>query len=199
MNAFRRHRRDSAFTLIELMVAVAIIGILAATAITGFQIFQLRSKRSEALSNLASVRTAQLAFFNEAGGFVPAPPSPGLAGFPGPNKQNWQGASFSSLPGLGFDALGWAPEGGVFFDYDSNAVNGPNGWALTAAAYGDTDGDGTLSVFLYVVPDSAGAVLPASVTGHATVWDPGTCTPLTSTVAQVHWTPACGFPIADDF
>lgn len=199
MNAFRRQRRSQGFTLLELMVTVAIIGILAATAIAGFQNFQLRSRRSEALSNLASVRTAQTAFFNESGGYVFAVPSPAFAPL-GPSKQNWYNrGSFSPVPNTGFDVLGWNPEGGTYYDYDSNTVNGPNGWALTAAAYGDTDGDGTISAFLYVVPDSTGAVLPSNLLGLTTVWDPGTCQPLTNTVMQVHWTAACGFPIADDF
>jgi prepilin-type N-terminal cleavage/methylation domain-containing protein len=202
MKAMQRANRNAGFTLIELMITVALIGVLAATAITSFQLYQLRSKRSEAMVNLGSLRKLQLAYFHEAGGFVPALPSPALAGYPSSDKQNWLagGGTFASdPPGMGFDLLGWQPDGATFFDYDTNAVLGPNGWAFTAAAYGDTDGDGFLSVFLYVHPDSAGATLPSQVGGLVVPYNPHTCAPQLNTVAQVPATGACGFPSSDDY
>jgi len=58
-------RAQKGFTLIELMIVVAIIGILAAIAIPNFIKFQARSKQSEAKSNLKALFTAQKSYFQE--------------------------------------------------------------------------------------------------------------------------------------
>jgi type IV pilus assembly protein PilA len=53
------------FTLIELMIVVAIIGILAAIAIPNFLKFQAKSKQSEAKANLKGLFTSQRSEYQE--------------------------------------------------------------------------------------------------------------------------------------
>ena len=65
-----RLHKSQGFTLIELMIVVAIIGILAAIAIPNFIKFQARSKQSEAKSNLKSLYTAEKAYYNEKDKFT---------------------------------------------------------------------------------------------------------------------------------
>jgi type IV pilus assembly protein PilA len=59
------------FTLIELMIVVAIIGILAAIAIPNFIKFQARSKQSEAKTNLKALFQAEKSYFAEKDSFLP--------------------------------------------------------------------------------------------------------------------------------
>lgn len=54
---------QTGFTLVELMVVVAIIGFLSAIAIPNFRKFQAKSKTTEAKLQLAAVYTAQASFF----------------------------------------------------------------------------------------------------------------------------------------
>ncbi len=58
-------RSKKGFTLIELMIVVAIIGILAAIAIPNFLKFQAKSKQSEAKTNLKGIFTAETSYFGE--------------------------------------------------------------------------------------------------------------------------------------
>jgi type IV pilus assembly protein PilA len=54
------------FTLIELMIVVAIIGILAAIAIPNFLAYQAKSKQSEAKVSLGAIFTSVVAFQAES-------------------------------------------------------------------------------------------------------------------------------------
>ncbi|MDF1561435.1 MAG: prepilin-type N-terminal cleavage/methylation domain-containing protein [Deltaproteobacteria bacterium] len=55
----------SGFTLIELMIVVAIIGLLAAIAIPNFVRFQAKARQSEAKSNLKALFSAEKAYYTE--------------------------------------------------------------------------------------------------------------------------------------
>jgi type IV pilus assembly protein PilA len=133
----RFHNRKGGFTLIELMIVVAIIGILAAIAIPNFLRFQLKAKSSEGKTNLAAIRTSEESYYSEFGVYVSATASPDEVG------QN-QKKKFVNQKGLnaGFDKLGWLPEGFVFFNYVVATDADTSKFTATAAADIDADESG---------------------------------------------------------
>jgi len=62
---FRKVQNSKGFTLIELMIVVAIIGILAAIAIPQFTKYRARAQNTQALSDVRNVKTDLEGFYAE--------------------------------------------------------------------------------------------------------------------------------------
>jgi prepilin-type N-terminal cleavage/methylation domain-containing protein len=67
----RLHRKSKGFTLIELMIVVAIIGILAAIAIPRFSNLIDRAKEARTQGNLGSLRSAVAIYYGTNSGTWP--------------------------------------------------------------------------------------------------------------------------------
>jgi len=106
-------RRHSGFTLVELMIVVAIIGILAAIAVPNFIRFQARAKQSEAKTTLRGYFTSQGNFFAEYDQFTSVLSRLGFS----PERGNryayiasqspakWQDRTGMTLSAEGYDAI----------------------------------------------------------------------------------------------
>ena len=68
-------RSNKGFTLIELMIVVAIIGILAAIAIPAYQDYIARSQASEAMQLLGGAKAPMAEFFGDKGRWPAGPGS----------------------------------------------------------------------------------------------------------------------------
>jgi prepilin-type N-terminal cleavage/methylation domain-containing protein len=146
------------FSLIEMMIAVAIIGILSSLAIPSFRAVVLRSKTAEASQNLGTMFKSAAAFYTiergeqgqtgallagcTVGDIGPVPANPGA------QKQR---LTFDP----GFRDLGFTVSDYIYYSYGVNSEAGtaacggaPNDSTVyTLYAQGDLDGDTTLSTF----------------------------------------------------
>jgi type IV pilus assembly protein PilA len=115
-------RKQEGFTLIELMIVVAIIGILAAIAIPNFLTYQLKSRQSEAKVNLNAIKTSQIAFQAEKGCYL---------GIPG------AGGNGAVVPATGTKSnpLGW-PDTAVGGTYPPSTIPAGDGFCVPAAVGG---------------------------------------------------------------
>lgn len=71
--------KNKGFTIIELMIAVAIIGILAAIAIPAYQNYVIRAKVSEALTFANQAKTSVAEYYQSQGSLPATNTQAGLA------------------------------------------------------------------------------------------------------------------------
>ncbi len=62
-------KRHQGYTLIELMITVAILGILASVAVSAFQTYSVRAQVSEGLHLSGPLQSAVTEFYNDRGAF----------------------------------------------------------------------------------------------------------------------------------
>ncbi len=155
-----RKKAQGGFTLIELMIVVAIIGILAAVAIPAFLNYIKKGKSSEVQENIQAIYKGSKTYFeaehNPPGAMAPVSRVFPTDGNPGitpaakccttnkcaPDATLWHGAGNET-----WEALNFSIERAHYYQYQY-VTDGTTGFS--ALAYGDLDCDNTTSTFYMV-------------------------------------------------
>ena len=148
----KRARQDAArgFTLIELMMVVAIIGILASVAIPTFSKFTLRTKTAERMTILRAMRDAAEQCYRVNGRFPPDPANPVVfSGYSPAFPPTTYKRRMFPLPTPEWRLVEpfLMVEGDTYYSYSFSAAerNGAVPAGLTVTAVGDLDGDSRTS------------------------------------------------------
>jgi len=125
------------FSLIELMLVVAIIGLLATIAIPQFLRFQLHAKRAEVILNVDGLMTEQMAYYTLHDTLVDCAESP-------TTPLGREKHEFDVTLG-GWQEIGWIPDGLVYCHYEVSPY-AVGAWGRVIGTC-DIDGDGVIAVW----------------------------------------------------
>ena len=146
-------RNRKGFTLIELMIVVAILGILAAVAIPAFLKYIKRSKTSEATMNVRKLFDGSVAYFSSEhvdseGDIIDSQfptttamkPST-LAGATKTTTNDWDDNDT-------FESLQFGVADPHYYSYQYNSAGTLDPSVFTASSFGDLDDDGVEATFV---------------------------------------------------
>ena len=166
-------RKTAGFTLVELMIVVAVIAVLSAIAINNFYAISRRSKISEVFTNLGIIRTGQESYRAEHAVYIAAGAWP--AATPAASGELWEDPAVPTVENTNFKLIGFAVDGVVRYRYTVTIVDPGAGTPpyYSAIANGDLDDDGLdaeyrvsndpAEILLNAAGDTADAVYPKAI------------------------------------